>query len=407
MEAPPTAVVTGVGAVSAFGWTLDELAHGLRSGRTAIAPARRLDVGGHRTRVAGEVPDPPHSVVEGIPQWNRLTWAERFAIVAADQAVARAGLAVDGHRTALAFGGSAAGMAECEGWFARVLGLVDGRPHVRDLAGQQINAPGDAVARHLGVRGPVLTLSSACSSGGLAVGTALDLIRSGAADVVIAGGADALCHLTYGGFNSLRSVSAEPSRPFRADRDGLSLGEGAGVLVVESEAHAATRGAAVLARLVGWGSTCDAHHMTAPHPEGAGAASAIAAGLADAGLEADAVSFVNAHGTGTPLNDTAEAHALRAAFGRHVASLPVTGPKGALGHLLGASGAIEAVAVVLALVERAVQPTAGTDPADPDLGVDLVIGAPRPLPAGAVGVSTSLAFGGANAAVVIAAAERG
>lgn len=406
MESPSTAVVTGIGAVSAFGWTLDELARGLRSGRTAIEPARRLDVGGHRTRIAGEVPDPPTAVAAGVPGWHRLTWAERFAIVAADQAIARAGLVIDGPRTALTFGGSAAGMAECEGWFGRLLGLVDDRPRARDLAGQQINAPGDAVARHLGVRGPVLTLSSACSSGGLAVGTALDLIRAGTADVVIAGGADALCQLTYGGFNSLRSVSVEPSRPFRTDRDGLSLGEGAGVLVVESQAHAAARGAEVLARLVGWGSTCDAHHMTAPHPEGAGAASAIAAGLADAGLEADTVSFINAHGTGTPLNDDAEAHALRAVFGRRTAALPVTAPKGALGHLLGASGAIEAVAVVLALADGAVQPTAGAASSDPDLGVDLVIGAPRPLPAGAVGVSTSLAFGGANAAVVFAAPER-
>lgn len=405
MEKPSTAVVTGIGAVSAFGWTLDEFAHGLGSGRTAIATARRLDVSGQRTRIAGEVPDPPPAFAKRIPGWNRLTWAERFAIVAADEAVARAGLVIGGPRTALAFGGSAAGMAECESWFARVLGLTDGRPRVRDLAGQQINAPGDAVARHLGVRGPVLTLSSACSSGGLAVGTALDLIRSGAADVVIAGGADALCQLTYSGFNSLRSVSPEPSRPFRADRDGLSLGEGAGVLVVESSQHAARRGATVLARLVGWGSTCDAHHMTAPHPQGAGAAAAVTAALADAGLGADAVSFVNAHGTGTPLNDIAEAHALRTVFGPRAASLPVTAPKGALGHLLGASGAIEAVAVVLALLEGAVQPTAGSDPADPELGVELVVGGSRPLPTGAVGVSTSLAFGGANAAVVLAAGE--
>jgi 3-oxoacyl-[acyl-carrier-protein] synthase II len=145
--------------------------------------------------------------------------------------------------------------------------------------------------------------------------------------------------------------------------------------------------------------------MTAPHPEGAGAAAAIAAGLEDAGLDADGVSFINAHGTGTPLNDTAEAHAVRTVFGDRAASLPVTGPKGALGHLLGASGAIEGVALVLALLDGAVQPTAGDDPADPDLGVDLVVGGPRPLPRDAVGVSTSLAFGGANAAVVLAGPE--
>ena len=405
MCASSAAAVTGIGAVSAFGWSVDDLANGLRGGRTAIAAARRLAVTGHRTRIAGEVPEPATTLASTIPTWDRLSWAERFAIVAADQAVAQAGLVIDGRRTGLTFGGSAAGMVECESWFAKLLGLEDGAPRVRELAGQQINAPGDAVARHLGVRGPVLTLSSACSSGGLAVGTALDLIRAGSVDVVIAGGADALCQLTYGGFNSLRSVSPAPSRPFRADRDGLSLGEGAGVLVLESEQHAAARGATVLARLLGWGSTCDAHHMTAPHPEGAGAAAAVVRGLADAGVVADAVSFVNAHGTGTPLNDSAEADAIRAVFGDRAGSVPVTGPKGALGHLLGASGAIEAVAVVLALAEGAVQPTPGTDPADPELGVDLVIGQPRPLRPGAVGVSTSLAFGGANAAIVLADPE--
>jgi 3-oxoacyl-[acyl-carrier-protein] synthase II len=198
-------------------------------------------------------------------------------------------------------------------------------------------------------------------------------------------------------------VDERPCRPFRANRQGLSIGEGAGAMVLESLEHAGRRGARPLAEVLGWGASCDAHHMTAPHPEGTGAAAAIRAALADAGVAPEAVGFVNAHGTGTPHNDVSEARALAAVFGERAPRLAVTANKGAVGHLLGSSGAIEAVATVLALVHGAVQPTAGDGEPDPDLGVDLVQGTPRPLPPHAVAISTSFAFGGANAAVVLAA----
>jgi 3-oxoacyl-(acyl-carrier-protein) synthase len=175
------------------------------------------------------------------------------------------------------FGGSTGGMWECEEYVARLLGVRAGRPGIAWLASQQINCPGDAVARQLRLTGPTLTISSACASGTLAVGAALDAIRRGEIDVAIAGGSDALCVLTYSGFNALRSVDPEPCRPFRADRVGLSLGEGAGVLVLETARSAQSRGAKPLAELLGWGASCDAHHLTAPHPEGVGAARAIAA----------------------------------------------------------------------------------------------------------------------------------
>jgi 3-oxoacyl-[acyl-carrier-protein] synthase II len=399
------AVVTGLGAVSAFGWGVDALAAGLREGRCGIGEVHRLDVRGHRTSIAAGVPDPPVDILRSIPSWHHLSWSDRFAVAAALEACQMAEIELSGTAAAVVFGGSAAGMFECEEYIGRLLGARPGRPRLHDLASQQINGPGDAVARHLGVHGPVLTLSSACASGGLAIGTALDLLRDGEAEVVVAGGADALCQLTYGGFNSLRSVSPTAARPFRADRDGLSVGEGAGILILETADHAARRGARPLGRLLGWGASCDAHHMTAPHPEGAGAAAAVAVALQSSGVDPAAISFVNAHGTGTPLNDAAEAHAIHTSFGERARSLPVTAPKAAIGHLLGASGAIEAVATLLALSDHAVQPTPGDAEADPELGLDLVVGRPRTIEASAIGLSLCLAFGGANAALVVASPE--
>jgi 3-oxoacyl-[acyl-carrier-protein] synthase II len=273
------------------------------------------------------------------------------------------------------------------------------------VASQQFNGPGDAVARAIGVCGQVETISSACASASMAIGNALHALRRGDVDVALAGGSDALCQLTYAGFNALRSVDEAPSRPFRKDRMGLSLGEGAGVLVLESAAHAARRGARPIAVLAGEASTCDAHHMTAPRADGSGASDALRFALADAGVAPDDVDFVNAHGTGTPLNDAAEAAALKAVFGARLRSIPVTSTKSLIGHLLGSAGAVEAVATVLGLARREVHPMPDTGVADPDLGLDLVLGAPRALPHAVCALSTSLAFGGANAVLVFTRGE--
>jgi 3-oxoacyl-[acyl-carrier-protein] synthase II len=298
-------------------------------------------------------------------------------------------------------------MFECEEYFGRLLKTRDGHPGIRLQASQQINGPGDAVARHLNLQGPVQTVSSACASGTLALGMALDELRSGQSDVVLAGGSDSLCLLTYSGFNSLRSVDSGPSRPFRADRQGLSIGEGAGVLVLETLDHALGRGAVPLAELLGAGASCDANHMTAPHPEGEGAAAAIENAIADAGISVDRVHFVNAHGTGTPQNDVSESRAIHSVFGPRAASLPVTSNKATIGHLLGSAGAVEAVATVLSLFHGAVQPMPDGGDADDQLDLDIVLGSPRSISRDAVAVSSSFAFGGANAAVVIAGWNEG
>jgi 3-oxoacyl-[acyl-carrier-protein] synthase II len=289
-------------------------------------------------------------------------------------------------------------MFESEEFYADLRREPRDRMSLRRLASQEVSGPGDAVARAFRICGPVQTVSSACASTTLAIGIALDALRAGDVDLALVGGADSLCRVTYGGFNALRSVDPAPSRPFRADREGLSLGEGGAALVLETLDSARGRGARPLAELLGAGASADAHHMTAPEPDGRGAAEALAAALRDAGVDPGSVDFVNAHGTGTPLNDVAEAGALRTVLGSRSERVPVTANKASVGHLLGSAGAIEAVATVLCLVDRHLPATPGEGAVDPETPVDLVVegrdGDFR------VGISLNLAFGGCNAALV-------
>jgi 3-oxoacyl-[acyl-carrier-protein] synthase II len=400
--------VSGVGAVSGLGWGVAPLWEGLRAGRTAIRPFQRFDHSRHRTHLAAEAGEPCstnalYDALAADPRWERLSLADRFAVFAAAEALEMAGLAAPlALEAGVCFGSSTGGMFESERFFDEFLRGRWRSARLRDLAVQQVNAPGDAVARWFGVTGPVRTVSSACSSGALALGSALDAVRSGDVDLALAGGSDSLCQLTYAGFNSLRSVDESPCRPFQPGREGMSVGEGAAVLVLEPMESVLARGQEPLAELAGAGSACDAHHMTAPDPSGTGAAAAIAAALLDAGLAATEVGFVNAHGTGTPLNDAAEWQALQRVFGERAGEIPLTATKALLGHLLGSSGAIEAVATVLCLRHGELHPVPGGDglAVDPELPVALVLGQPLPLPEARTALSTSLAFGGANAALV-------
>lgn len=398
---PSAVVVTGIGAVSAYGLGIERLWTGLSSGRAAIAEVKRFDPARHRTRFAAALDEPV--TVAGAPRG--ASFADRFALVAAAEAIAGAGLppTLFDLRAGCYFGCSTGGTWETELYYDGLTRRERKTVSVRGLDSQQTSGPGDAVARRFGICGPVQTISSACASATLAIGTALDDLRSGEVDVALAGGADALCQLTFAGFNSLRAVDPQACRPFRLGREGLTIGEGAGVLVLERAADAAARGARPLTWLRGAGASCDAHHMTAPDPSGAGVVRAIVAALADAELPATAIDFVNAHGTGTPLNDVAEWTALAQVFGPRMSQLPVTSSKGAVGHFLGSAGAIEAVATVLSIVHRAVHPTPGGGELDPACPVDLVVEQLRPLPASPTGLSTNFAFGGSNAAIILSA----
>lgn len=402
-------VVTGLGAVSCWGWRAADLWRGLAGGASTIGVPERFDTSAHRTHLAGEAPPTPEEILRLIPKGHRSSRADAFAVGAASEACRHAKLAgVEGNpgtegnpAIGVFFGGSTAAMAECERFFHQLHQGDLGRAEIGQLASHPLNSPGDTVARLLGTCGPVQSVSSACASGGLAIGAALDALRDGDIEIAIAGGADSLCQLTYGGFNALRIVDGEPCSPFRSRRQGINLGEGAGALVIETLEHARRRGARPLAELLGIGASCDAHHMTAPHPEGAGAARALVHALDDAGVEAREVAFINAHGTGTPQSDAAEWRAIESVFESRASRIPVVSTKASVGHLLGSSGAIEAVATVQCLDAGLAPATPGGGPIDEALGVDLVDGRARSLPRDCVAVSTSLGFGGANAVIVL------
>jgi 3-oxoacyl-[acyl-carrier-protein] synthase II len=398
--AADTVVITGVGAVSGFGWSRRELWDGLQAGRTAIGSFDRFDHRHHRTHVAAQAPDPPTD----NRGHRRLSWSDRFAVASAQEAVQHADLGAlpASTRTGVYWGCSTGGMYEVERLMTEMAARPGRRQRVSPLASSTNDGPSSAVARHLRVRGPVETISAACASGTMAVGMGLQAVRRGDVDVAFAGGADSLCELTYAGFNALRAVDPEPCRPFRAGRAGMSLGEGAGTLVLESLEHARARGARPLAVVAGFGTSCDAGHMTAPRPDGEGAAHAIRLALADAGLDASAVDVINAHATGTEHNDPAEWNAFRKVFGERAQQIPLVCSKSMFGHLLGAAGALEAVVCVLTLLEQEAHPAPEGGEPEPAAPADLVQGSRRPLSGARTVLSTNLGFGGANAALIVA-----
>jgi 3-oxoacyl-[acyl-carrier-protein] synthase II len=272
------------------------------------------------------------------------------------------------------------------------------------------NAAPAAVSMRHGLQGQMYGVVSACASGGHALGQAMRMIQYGDADAVVAGGAEAtLTEFGFACFNALQALSPTgESRPFDARRNGFVMGEGAGTLVLEEAEAARARGATILGELSGYGSTADAHHLTAPEPTGRPASQAITLALRDAGLSAGQISYVNAHGTSTELNDAAETNALKLALGEYAAKIPISSTKSTIGHLLGAAGAVEAVATVQALRHRVIAPTLGYEVPDPELDLDYVPGQARelvPVNGGPpAALSNSFAFGGHNVSLVIKAA---
>ena len=404
-EARPRVVVTGMGAITAAGRGVAALDARLRGSATCIREIGLFDTSGLRVHVAGEVDLPAD--VPGLPRAARVraSRSDRLALIALAAALERAGLSrdlagLDRERVGVAIGTSTGGMLETETYFGeRVAGRRTGAWRTK-LAAAAVAAPADLVAGATGALGPRLAPSTACSSSAIAIALAAGWIRTGAADVAIAGGTDALARMTLTGFHALQALSPEPCRPFDVERRGLTLGEGAGILVLESEEHARARGAAIAAEVAGAGLSCDASHLTAPHPESRGAIQALAGALADARVAPESIAYVNAHGTGTPQNDACESTAIRAVLGGAAERVPVSSTKGLIGHLLGAAGAVEAIATVLAMAGGFAPPTIGLRRTDPACGLDFVPGAPRALPI-AVAVSNSYGFGGNNCSLVL------
>jgi 3-oxoacyl-[acyl-carrier-protein] synthase II len=379
--------VTGLGAVTALGSDLEAFERGLRAGRSGVREVTLFDTAGFRTRLGAQAPDPAEA--EGTRNFSR---PDRLGLQAAREAVKRAGLGADDLRdAALVFGTGTGGAHLTEDYLVGV--RQNAAPSVEMLIAHQPSSVSDLITRQLDIRGPRATVMTACSSSATAIGWAGDRIRLGHVDVAIAGGAEGLCRLTYAGFNCLRATSAEPAQPFDKNRKGLNLGEAGCVLVLEEYERAKARGATIYAVLAGWGMTADAHHMTAPHPEGDGAARAMKAALADAKLLPEQIGYVNAHGTATPHNDAAETLAIKSALGTHAMKTPISSIKSMVGHTLGAAGAVEAAASVLSLYRGFLPPTVNL--VTPEFDLDFIPGQAREASVEAV-LSNSFAFGGNN-----------
>lgn len=322
--------------------------------------------------------------------------SDRLGWLAAREAIASAQINFQncGDRTGVLLGSSVGGSFDSERFLTTLLAERKMRP--RPARFHECASTVYSIADQFGLFGPSMAVATACSSGALAIATAAEIIQAGEADVMLAGGADSLSRMTWGGFHSLLLVDAAGCRPFDADRAGTSLGEGAAVLILEAEEFARRRGARILARLSGWGASCDAHHAIAPHPDGAGAVAAMQAALGRADVAASAISYVNAHGTGTRDNDLVEAKALKKVFGRNLP--PVSSTKRVFGHALAASGAIEAVVCIEALRRQQIPPNPGFTTLDPVIDLEPVTS----LRYSALThvMSNSFGFGGNNAVLI-------
>ncbi|MFF9571802.1 beta-ketoacyl-[acyl-carrier-protein] synthase family protein [Streptomyces sp. NPDC014685] len=402
----PAVVITGIGVVTPAGCTPDELWAGLRAGRSTAAELTHLDLTRHRVRIGCRVRGLDTMDLVSTKDARRMDPFALYGTTAALAAHRDAGSpAPDPGRTAVVVGNAVGGRTTSDRESA--LFTADGPHRVNPLMPLMTmpNAAAAQIAMRLGWTGPATTIATTCASGADAIGQAALLLRTHRADMVVAGGCEStLTPVTLAGFGNLNAVSLrndEPdraSRPFDADRDGFVMGEGAGFVVLERADDARARGARAYAEVAGYGATSDAHHLSMPLPDGAGAAGAMAAALADAGLAPSDIAHVNAHGTSTPHNDRAEAAALTKVFG--TAGPPVTAPKGVIGHLIGAAGAVETIAAVLAMRAREVPPTANHERLEPGMDIDVVHEKPRPIASGPA-LSNSFGFGGHNASLVV------
>jgi 3-oxoacyl-[acyl-carrier-protein] synthase II len=393
--------VTGIGLLSALGTTRDAVWDGLVNGHCGIADVTLFDTAGFRSSKAAEIPAYQRDPAFSAKAWQRLSRSDQIAVIASREALVDAGLldvTMPRDRMGVILGSGTADLLRNEEWFA------DMRRHgIRRAPPSKIfdhfpNTPCDVVATCFGFEGLKSSVLSACSSGTVA-------IAWGQLDVALAGASDALCRLTFSGFNALRLVDKEPCRPFCRSRQGMNLGEAAAILVLEDLAQARRRGANIYAEVAGYGVRCEAYHPTAPEPEGKAVAALIGEALRAARISADAVDHVNAHGTATPQNDQAEARGMRLAFGERVTRVPVTSIKSMVGHCLAAAGAIEAATLALSIARGVVPPTVSFREPDPECDVDVVANEARRVPI-SCGVSTSLAFGGNDAALVMRSLSR-
>ncbi len=397
-------VVTGLGTVNALAKNTADFVRALNDGLCGIGPITLFDTASFRTHNGAEVRNfNPREMIPPQFSLKRMSRADLLCFAATVEALADARLfplpeAVR-KDMGVVIGVGSGGKLEAEQFYRDYLRMQGRRARFSKLAGLCPAASADCITAHLGLRGPKTTFMTACSSSATAIGFARDLIERGDAALVIAGGVEPLCQTTYATFNALQAVDPDYCKPFDKTRRGLSLGEAAAILILESLTHARERGARIYGEILGYGVTCDAYHMTAPDVEASGAVRSIRAALADAGISPDAVDYINAHGTATAANDAMETKAVKEVFGIRARQIPVSSTKSMTGHTLGASGALEAIVSILALRHGFIPPTINHREPDPECDLDYVTEGARRAALNVV-LSNSFAFGGNNTSIL-------
>jgi 3-oxoacyl-[acyl-carrier-protein] synthase II len=403
-------VITGLGTVNPVAHDVPAYWKALLAGKSGIGPITLLDSTAFRVHFAGEVKDFRPEAVVNSKEIRRMDRFAQFGLYAALEAVRDSGIDFareDPYRCGVIIGSGIGGLTELEEQHSVYIEKGPSRVGPFVVPKMIANAASGHVSIHFGLMGPNTAIATACASAAHAIGDALRAVQYDQADVMIAGGAEAaITHMGLGGFCAARALSLRnddpqaASRPFDKDRDGFVLSEGAGIVVVEELEHAKKRGAPIHAELLGMGSTADAYHITAPHPEGAGASRAMENALRDARVNPNEVEYINAHGTSTELGDTAETSAIKRVFGSHAHKLAVSSTKSMVGHLLGASGGVELIATIMSLQNRVVHPTINYHTPDPTCDLDYVPNQPREMRV-TTALSNSFGFGGHNCTLTV------
>ncbi len=403
-------VITGLGCVTPIGLDRETFWRAACEGRSGVSTVTKFDTTGFEVRIAGWIPDFTPEPVIPAREVRRVDRYAQFALVAADEAVRDSGLDLakeDLDRAGCIVGSGIGGLQEIEDQKTILLQRGPDRVSPFLIPKMMANSAGGLIGIQFGLRGPNSTVLTACASSSHAIGDAYYNIAYGMADVMLTGGAEAtITPLGLAGFIACKALSkrndapTRASRPFDRERDGFVMGEGAGILVFEELEHARARGAHIYAEVLGFGATCDAYHITAPEPQGDGAARSMAIALRDAGLAPTDITYINAHGTSTPLNDAMETKAIKRVFGDHARKLAINSTKSMIGHLLGASGGVELIQTALSVARGVIPPTINYEFPDPECDLDYVPNVAREMEVRAA-MCNSFGFGGHNASILI------
>jgi 3-oxoacyl-[acyl-carrier-protein] synthase II len=403
-------VITGMGAITALGNTVDEFWAGIKHGKSGIREISLVSPDGFPCSVSGEIQDFDATDYMDRKEARRMARFSQFAVAAAHQAVKDSGIDFekeDPDRIGVLIGSGSGGLPETDQQSEIRVKRGVGRMSPYYIPMMLVNMAAANISHTFNLTGYTNTCVTACAASTQAIGEAAEVIRRGTADVIVTGGSEAgICEIGMGGFSTMRALStwsgdpAKASRPFDKGRDGFAPAEGSGILIIESLEHAKARGAHIYAEVGGWGVSSDAYHLVQPHPEGFGAAKAIKRALDNAGVELDEVDYINAHGTSTPINDAAETKAIKAVFGEQAYKIPVSSTKSMVGHSLGASGALEAIVCINSINDNILHPTINQEESDPDCDLDYIPNVARELEVN-ITLSNSFGFGGQNACLII------